>query len=625
MGNLNLVNGINSATYGTSDLHMLLYKDDNIGYNAENLTIVVLSCNRVDATIKMLKTLEDICKNFKGKVLIADNGSTKDTIDKLNETISKTTLNCKLIQFGENLGVANGRNKAVEYVDTEWLMFLDNDIYFIKDIFPNIRRSIAKLGSKFLNLGLISADKKTLFSMGGHIYLTPLEDGIHIGCGSTYNQDKIKNMVINNETLATFLFGGCSVLNKEIFLKLGGFDKNMFVGFEDIDFSIAIFNEGYKIGCCNELGLIHDHVKSENEDDIEYEKQRFSNKRLYESAKYFESKHNFKVWSIETENWLKERERELGIENSEHKVITIKKKKIALIVDVKNWAFDNIAKNIVKNLSDKFDFKIVYMSELADNIVHAMYACMDCDLVHFFWRGHINFINGEFAKYYLGYYGQGYEKFKEEIIDKLYITTSVYDHKYLDDEFTLTKNIMDFVKNYTVSSKKLLDIYNNLNIKKPYMEITDGVDLDVFYPINIDRFTNIKNRTINFGWVGNSNWGKDKSDHKGVNTILKPAIKQLKEEGYNIEINFADKQNKHIPINEMVNYYSKIDVYVCTSLNEGTPNPVLEAMACGVPIISTDVGIVREVLGTKQQDYIMEERSIESLKNKIKLFIENID
>ena len=74
---------------------------------------------------------------------------------------------------------------------------------------------------------------------------------------------------------------------------------------------------------------------------------------------------------------------------------------------------------------------------------------------------------------------------------------------------------------------------------------------------------------------------------------------------------------------EMPEYYSKIDLYICTSSIEGTPNPVLEAMACGVPVISTDVGVVPEVFGEYQRNYILERRDVECLKATIKRMLSN--
>jgi predicted nucleic acid-binding Zn-ribbon protein len=68
----------------------------------------------------------------------------------------------------------------------------------------------------------------------------------------------------------------------------------------------------------------------------------------------------------------------------------------------------------------------------------------------------------------------------------------------------------------------------------------------------------------------------------------------------------------------MNDYYNSIDIYVCASDNEGSPDPVLESMACGVPVISTDVGIVPEVFGKLQQNYILPERTIEQLKIKLR-------
>ena len=44
----------------------------------------------------------------------------------------------------------------------------------------------------------------------------------------------------------------------------------------------------------------------------------------------------------------------------------------------------------------------------------------------------------------------------------------------------------------------------------------------------------------------------------------------------------------------MQSFYDKIDMLVCPSATEGGPLGVFEAMACGVPVISTAVGLVRE-------------------------------
>lgn len=71
---------------------------------------------------------------------------------------------------------------------------------------------------------------------------------------------------------------------------------------------------------------------------------------------------------------------------------------------------------------------------------------------------------------------------------------------------------------------------------------------------------------------------------------------RTKQRGFDIEERFADKHVTPRTLREMPDYYSSIDVYVCASITEGTPNPILEAMASGVPIVTTDVGIVRKPL-----------------------------
>ena len=40
-------------------------------------------------------------------------------------------------------------------------------------------------------------------------------------------------------------------------------------------------------------------------------------------------------------------------------------------------------------------------------------------------------------------------------------------------------------------------------------------------------------------------------------------------------------------------------------------------MACGVPVISTNVGIINDLFGKKQKEYILKERTVKDLKEKI--------
>lgn len=304
------------------------------------------------------------------------------------------------------------------------------------------------------------------------------------------------------------------------------------------------------------------------------------------------------------------------------------KRKIAIIADIPNWSFDIIAKLIKKELSYKYQIDIFYcVTEFNKDLFQILEKTKNYDVIHFLARKLLMQFEDENFKQNIKDNNYDYDEYVSNVTKK--ITTCVYDHLAINDpDIDYRKIYRLYCKEYLVCSKKLYDIYANIpNCPKPWGEIIDTIDIDIFTPSNLERFdkANIENRPLVIGWVGNSNWNKKSDndiDYKGLKTILEVAIKELKDEGYNIVSHYADVNDKYRDDIEMQKYYSEIDIYTCVSLIEGTPRPVLESMCCGVPIITTDVGIVYEVLGNKQKEFIIKDRSVEALKEKI-IFLYN--
>tara|TARA_B100000212_G_C27371155_1_gene532615 strand:- start:66 stop:1277 length:1212 start_codon:yes stop_codon:yes gene_type:complete len=67
---------------------------------------------------------------------------------------------------------------------------------------------------------------------------------------------------------------------------------------------------------------------------------------------------------------------------------------------------------------------------------------------------------------------------------------------------------------------------------------------------------------------------------------------------------------------EIVDYYYALDLYIVSSREEGGPKPMIESMASGVPVITTNVGMAKDFIKDKENGGLVESFKPEDIANK---------
>jgi len=219
------------------------------------------------------------------------------------------------------------------------------------------------------------------------------------------------------------------------------------------------------------------------------------------------------------------------------------------------------------------------------NILRLRSASKECDLVH----AHYGLIGFLCAISFLGK-----PVFLSIMGDDAYGSYNIKGRKTLSSIFIifLTKIAVISAQQIIVKS---LNIYHCIPNKKNATIIPNGVDLELFKPADRNVVKNILKLETNKKLVL---FLSDPHDPRKNYHLFKEAQKLL------IDLNIDFIAPYPVEPSEIVLYLNACDVLVLTSFNEGSPNIIKEAMACNIPIVSTDVGDVREVIKNTEGCYI---------------------
>ena len=77
----------------------------------------------------------------------------------------------------------------------------------------------------------------------------------------------------------------------------------------------------------------------------------------------------------------------------------------------------------------------------------------------------------------------------------------------------------------------------------------------------------------------------------------------------------------YVPQNDLGPYYRSADLFVLASDFDNSPNVVLEAMSCGVPVVATDVGGVAEYVAAARGGDLVPARDPAALAHAIETWL----
>jgi glycosyltransferase involved in cell wall biosynthesis len=259
---------------------------------------------------------------------------------------------------------------------------------------------------------------------------------------------------------------------------------------------------------------------------------------------------------------------------------------VLLIADRPGWAYDILAKSIIRHNPD-FHLSLRYIIDIRDNIEGTDFG--EFDVVYFFlWYDAMRYgpqISGfDFGKTCVGVH-----------------SIASWENRNLNrEQASLICN--QFAATGYISK----ELGNLLQLDHGFFT-PNGVESSIFFPSPISA-----REPLRLMWVGNPSV-KHHGDNKGFNSIVQPVVDSF--DASQITLQVATPENPVVR-ERMGDFYRSNHVLICTSKHEGGPLPVVEALACGRPVISTEVGIVPEIVENRGNGLFIQ-RSRQSLQKAI--------
>jgi GT2 family glycosyltransferase len=222
----------------------------------KSVFVSLLNFNGRKNTLECLESLKKInLADIKLTVLIVDNNST-EPLDLKDDVQGEIKI--KVIKNKNNLGFSGGNNVGIRYAlknNADYILLLNNDTY----VDPNFLTELLKTAEKDKSFGILvpkiyfapgfefHKDRYAKEQLGKVFWYAGGKMDWNNVIGSNRGVDEVDKGQFDKTEETEIATGCCMLISREVSEKIGYFDEEYFLYYEDADLTIRAKNNGFKI------------------------------------------------------------------------------------------------------------------------------------------------------------------------------------------------------------------------------------------------------------------------------------------------------------------------------------------------------------------------------------------
>ena len=209
------------------------------------LAFILITYNRPDDTLELLKNIAQLegVHELVEEIILINNASVADYSKVENYISSNRNLPVLYHYSSENLGVARGRNLAIQKSKSPILVMLDDDaVLQNKDALVNLVNEYQQQNTK---------KPKAIVSFKV-LYYETLEMQVNAFPHKNFSKYKHRHFF---ETY--YYAGGAHAIKREALEKVGSYPTDFFYGMEEYDLSYRLLDAGYSIVYSDKIVMLH--------------------------------------------------------------------------------------------------------------------------------------------------------------------------------------------------------------------------------------------------------------------------------------------------------------------------------------------------------------------------------